>query len=123
MDIKMLASQKLHIALFCSCLILVVWGILRAMPPREIFEDSDKVAHFVAFAALSFTGRLALKQLSEVVFWPAMFSVAVALEYLQGQLQSSRYASIEDAIANATGVLVVLIFFVVVSRFKGKLAS
>ena len=120
MVIKMLTSQKLFVYLFSGCAILIGWGILRATPPQQLFQESDKVAHFIAFAALSFTGRLAFKQANSYLYWSVMIVLAFSMEYLQGLLQASRYSSIEDALANAVGVFIVLFVFGFFHRYKNR---
>jgi VanZ family protein len=116
----MLTSQKLFVFLFTASAILIGWGILRATPPQQLFEESDKVAHFIAFAALSFTGRLAFKQANSYIYWSVMIVLAFSMEYLQGMLQASRYSSIEDAIANAVGVFMVLVVFSFFHSYKNR---
>jgi len=120
MVIKMLTSQKLFVLLFAGCALLIGWGILKAAPPQQLFQDSDKVAHLIAFAALSFTGRLAFKQASSYLYWSVMIVLAFSMEYLQGILQETRYSSIEDAIANAVGVFIVLFVFGFFHNYKNR---
>ena len=83
---------------------MLVWGVFRATPPKELFEQSDKVAHLIAFAGLSFTGRMAMPAANGVLYWFVMVGLAVALEYLQGLVQITRLSSIEDAVANIAGI-------------------
>jgi len=119
----MLTRQKFFVYLFTASAILIGWGILRATPPQQLFQESDKVAHFIAFAALSFTGRLAFKQVNSYLYWSVMIVLAFSMEYLQGMLQASRYSSIEDAIANAVGVFIVLIAFGIFYSYKNRKPS
>ena len=90
------------------------------MPPQKLFEQSDKVAHLLAFAGLAFSGRLAMPRLSGHIYWPLIATVAMAMEYTQGLVQVSRLSSVEDAIANVLGVGVAMVTWIfykkVVSR-------
>ncbi|NQZ33370.1 MAG: VanZ family protein [Oceanospirillaceae bacterium] len=105
----MRTSQAFFTGLFFCCIAVVSWGIFRATPPQELFQQSDKVAHLLAFAGLAFTGRLALVNINGYLYWPAMAVIAMAMEYAQGIFQISRYSSVEDAMANVTGVLLALL--------------
>ncbi len=96
--------QVFFVVLFVSCAAVVTWGIFRATPPQAIFQQSDKLAHLLAFAGLAFTGRLALPFISPFIYWPAIAILSILMEYAQGQLQITRTSSIEDAIANVVGV-------------------
>jgi len=116
----MLTSQKIFVFLFMASTLLIGWGLFRATPPQQLFQESDKVAHLIAFAALSFTGRLAFKHASSYLYWSVMIGLAFSMEYLQGLLQASRYSSIEDAIANALGVCIVLFVFVFFHSYKNR---
>lgn len=89
----------------------VLYAIFRPAPPEMIFEHSDKVGHVIAFLALSLMGRLALSSLSKVTFWLSFLLLAFLLEYLQGALRPLRIFSVEDAYANAAGVLLALVVF------------
>ncbi len=96
------------------------------MPPQKVFEQSDKVAHILAFAGLAFSGRLAMPQLSGPIYWPLIATVAMAMEYTQGLVQESRMSSVEDAVANFLGVaiaMVVSIFFKKVVSRKSEVVS
>jgi len=111
-------SRILAIGLFALCIAVVSWGIFRAMPPQKVFEESDKVAHLLAFAGLAFSGRLAMPQLSGHIYWPLIATVAMAMEYTQGLVQASRMSSVEDAVANLVGVGVALLFWVGFQKFR-----
>ncbi|EPJ43079.1 MAG: hypothetical protein OFPII_43670 [Osedax symbiont Rs1] len=101
--------QVFFITLFVSCAAVVTWGIFRATPPQAIFQQSDKLAHLLAFAGLAFTGRLALPFVWPSTYWPAIAMLSILMEYAQGQLQITRTSSIEDAIANLVGVCLAFI--------------
>ena len=95
-------------------------GIFRATPPQEIFQQSDKVAHLLAFAGLAFSGRLALANSRGYLYWPVMAVIATAMEYAQGWVQISRYTSVEDAIANVAGVALALLVYRVGRKVRGR---
>lgn len=91
--------------IFICSLVALAYGLFRQLPPERIFENSDKVGHFLAFLVVPFTGRLALHQLKSMIYWSMWLILAIALEYLQGELRPQRHFSIADAYANALGVI------------------
>ncbi len=103
-------------ALFIFALAVLAYGIFRPAPPERIFENSDKVGHFIAFFGVSFLGRLAIHKLPAIIYWGTWFGLAGLLEYLQGELRPMRHFSIEDAYANAIGVAIALTVFLIAKR-------
>ncbi|MEH6443352.1 MAG: VanZ family protein [Oceanospirillaceae bacterium] len=116
MKVQVLFNQTLFRLLFVISIGLVFWGIFRSTPPKELFEQSDKAAHFIAFAGLSFTGRIAMPKLNAMIYWPVMAGLAFSLEYLQGFVQVSRLSSIEDGVANLAGVAIGALAVKIASR-------
>lgn len=94
--------------IFLCALAGLTYGIFRTTPPDELFKNSDKVGHFVAFCGVSFIGRFALIRISAFLYWGAWFFLAGFLEYLQGELRPLRHFSLEDAYANAIGVTIAI---------------
>jgi VanZ family protein len=120
MRVQALFNQTLFRLLFVISIGLVFWGIFRSTPPKELFDQSDKAAHLIAFAGLSFTGRIAMPKLNANIYWPVMVVLAVTLEYLQGFVQVSRLSSVEDAMANLMGVGIGLIVVSIVTRIQSS---
>ena len=118
MAIKMRISRILAISLFAICIAVVSWGVFRAMPPQKVFEQSDKIAHLLAFAGLAFSGRLAMPKLNGHIYWPLITTVAMAMEYTQGLVQASRLSSVEDAVANVIGVAIAMLVWVGGQKFR-----
>ena len=103
-------------ALFICALAALAYGIFRPSPPERLFENSDKVGHFIAFFGVSFLGRLAIHKLHTIIYWGTWFGLAGLLEYLQGALRPMRHFSIEDAYANAIGVAIALTVFLIAKK-------
>ncbi|UTW10626.1 hypothetical protein [Marinobacterium rhizophilum] len=99
---------NLRLAAFGCCVAALLYGIFRAAPPPDLFDQSDKVGHLLAFGALGLSSRLAFLRLSGWVLWPLLFVLAPLLEWLQHQLQPLRVYSVEDALANMAGVVLAL---------------
>lgn len=107
--------------LFIFSLAGLAYGLFRPNPPERIFENSDKVGHFIAFFVVPFLGRLALYKLSNILYWPTWLILAISLEFLQGELQPQRHFSMADAYANAIGVIAAIICYLLFKYFiKGK---
>nr|WP_314143428.1 VanZ family protein [uncultured Rhodococcus sp.] len=71
------------------------------------FQHSDKIIHFVLFAALAYTSRLAGIGWTRTALWVPAF--AAISEVLQAILPLGRSGSVADALADAAGVAVGLI--------------
>jgi VanZ family protein len=68
------------------------------------FQHSDKIIHFVLFAALAYTSRLAGIDWVRTALWVLAF--AAISEVLQANLPLGRSGSVADALADAAGVAV-----------------
>ncbi len=101
---RALQLRRVRLLLFMLCATVLLYGLFRPAPPPDLFQQSDKVLHLLAFAALSFTGRAAFPTLSPVLFWGLFLLLGPALEATQHLLQPTRVFSLEDAIANVAGI-------------------
>jgi VanZ family protein len=105
-------TNKYRIAIwviFICALAALAYGIFRSSPPERLFENSDKVGHFIAFFGVSFIGRFALHKIPAILYWGCWLGLAGLLEYLQGELRPMRHFSVEDAYANAIGVAIAIV--------------
>ena len=99
--------------LFAACILALCYGLFRPESPPDLFEQSDKVMHLLAFAAVAFSSRLAFQRVAGWPFWGLLLLLAPLLEWLQHRLQPSRQFSQEDMLANLLGVLLGLIAWLV----------
>ncbi|MFC6670560.1 hypothetical protein [Marinobacterium aestuariivivens] len=83
----------------------MLYGLFRTAPPPDLFQQSDKALHLMAFAALTLTGRAALARLPAAAFWSLFLVLGPIAELAQHWLQPVRTFSLADALANLTGVL------------------
>jgi VanZ family protein len=111
------AFYNLRMVMFLGCVAALLYGIFRAAPPPDLFDQSDKVGHLLAFGALGLSSRLAFLRLPGLVLWPILAGLAPLLEWLQHQLQPLRIYSLEDALANLSGVALALVFWVFIRRY------
>ena len=106
-------SNELRLARYWFALayiMLLVFGILSLMPGPDI-GDSDKIAHFVGYAALSAWFCLIIEQRNSL--WRiliGLISYGLLLELLQS-LTSYRFGDLADVVANSLGVITGLVFY------------
>ena len=95
--------------LFLLCLSAVIYGNLKPTPPEQVFPHADKAGHGISFIALAISAKLAMYRLHSLSVWSSLILFCFLLEYLQGILRPLRTFSMEDAYANAFGVLIALV--------------
>lgn len=105
--------------MFFLCAATVGYAIFRATPPPQLFHQSDKVGHALAFFALSLTAYWAFEGVRWFYFWPLMLALAPLLEYLQDVLRPLRVYSVEDSYANLLGVTIALLLVSCVRMYRG----
>lgn len=125
---------------FAFLLIFITWQTLTPDPDntepslaiarfiaRVIFHNeavSDKVAHFIAYAALGGTAAFAHLQLfgrrSAIII--ALAAYGMMLEYLQG-LGGVRIADATDALANAAGALSAFPLALLIERIHHRIRA
>ncbi|MBV6272970.1 hypothetical protein KVP09_08570 [Alcaligenaceae bacterium CGII-47] len=91
--------------LFLGCLLVFCYGVFRPEPPPDLFQDSDKALHILAFAGLSFSARLGLDRAPAWLLWPALVVLAPLTEWLQHIVQPTREFSLGDIQANLAGIV------------------
>ena len=99
----------MHFLLFGVCCALLGYGLFRPESPPELFVNSDKFMHVLAFAGLAFSARLAFRRASGAGLWPLLLGLAPLAEWLQHRWQPVRQYSHEDMLANLAGVLLALL--------------
>lgn len=99
----------MRIIAFLICCAVMAYGMFRPEPPPDLFADSDKFFHVVAFAGLAFMTRLAFPFAPAWLVWGLLYVQGPVLEYLQHYLRSSRMFSYGDILANFCGVTLALL--------------
>jgi len=97
----------IRLALFLGCLAGGPYGAFRETPPPQVFEESDKVGHLLAFAALTLTALLCFPRKLAGVVIVIMFGFAASSEYLQAALRPQRFFSELDMYANISGIVII----------------
>ncbi|THG87289.1 VanZ family protein [Pseudomonas sp. A-1] len=90
--------------MFASCCLALAYGLFRPESPPQLFDESDKVLHLLAFACLALTARQAFQRLPGWLLWLLLLALAPSLEWLQHYLQPARQFSALDIAANLMGV-------------------
>jgi VanZ family protein len=106
--------------LFIACVSGVLYAIFRPTPPEMLFDNSDKVGHFLAFSGLSITAFIAFKGRFSLFMWGALIALAFALEYLQGAFLPLRTFSLEDSYANLIGVAIGFVVCRLIGQFRNR---
>lgn len=101
--------QIITIALFW-CLIVIVTYLLLMEHSGALsgFPNMDKIIHATLFAILTAMGYLAYKNNSKRLYI-GLLTYGAITECLQGLLTITRYASVYDWVADATGILLSVI--------------
>lgn len=103
----MFSSSTYRIPLAVTFVVALIILFTPASGVPSGFQHSDKIIHFVLFAALAYTSRLAGIGWDRTALWVLAF--AVVSEFLQAILPLGRSGSVIDALADAAGVAVGLI--------------
>ncbi|GGC06690.1 hypothetical protein GCM10011352_36140 [Marinobacterium zhoushanense] len=90
---------------FWSALAALLYGLLRPQSPPDLFYQSDKWLHLMAFAVLAICAHIAFRVLPTGLLWGVLLLTAPGLELLQHLVQPYRTFSALDALANLSGVL------------------
>lgn len=99
----------LRLGLFVLCAALLCYGLFRPESPPQLFEQSDKLLHVLAFAALALSARLAFGRVPGWLLWGVLLAFAPVAERLQQLWQPARHFSLHDALANVLGVALALL--------------
>ena len=99
------STYRIPLAVTFVVSLIVLFTPASGVPPG--FQHSDKIIHFVLFAALAYTSRLAGIDWIRTALWVLGF--AAVSEYLQAVLPLGRSGSVADALADAAGIAVGLV--------------
>ena len=113
----MWALRKL---IFVFSLLVLGYGLLRHEPPPNLFANSDKYLHALAFAGFSLCARVAFDQTKGWLLWPLLMLVAVGSEWLQNHLQPTRHFSLADIQANALGIGLALVLWQMIAWLRRR---
>ncbi|MBR9884888.1 MAG: VanZ family protein [Oceanospirillales bacterium] len=102
---------------FWCVLVAILYGLLRPQSPPDLFYQSDKWMHLLAFSALAFCAGVAFCSKLGWRVWAVLLFVAPVLEWVQHWVQPHRTFSWEDAFSNIGGVVLGwLAFWILIRR-------
>lgn len=79
-------------------------------------NHADKVAHGFAYFSLGFAALPAMGKLRAILTWGCLTLCGIGVEIAQGIMRYGRQGDALDALANSTGVLLAVFFWVMVSK-------
>ena len=106
----------MRFTLFIICTAILLYGLLRPESPPNLFDDSDKALHLLAFGGVSLSARIAFLRAPAWLLWGALLLCAPLSEWLQFKLQSSRQFSWLDISANLSGIILAAIGWWILSK-------
>ncbi|SHM92991.1 hypothetical protein [Phytopseudomonas punonensis] len=109
--------------LFLACCAGLAYGLFRPEPPPDLFEESDKLLHLIAFVGLALVTRIAFPSTPGLLLWPLLYIQAPLLEWLQHVLQPTREFSVMDVLANLCGISIALMLWVCQCMLRKRYCS
>lgn len=103
----MLSQTTYRIPLAVTVVVALIVLFTPASGVPSGFQHSDKIIHFILFAALTYTSRVAEIGWARTALWVSAF--AVLSEFLQAVLPLGRSGSVADVLADSAGVAVGLV--------------
>ncbi len=100
---------------FALAVIITVSSLIPAQPSLSI-NNMDKIVHVLAYAVLGVAVLPAFPKIKPVNIWLGLSVFGLVIEVLQGLMPTGRSTDILDGIANASGALLALVAWSVLSR-------
>ena len=107
--------------LFLACCAVLAYGLFRPEPPPDLFEESDKFLHLIAFTGLALVSRIAFPAVPGWLLWGLLYAQAPLLEWLQHVLQPHREFSHQDILANLIGISIALLLWIAQGVLRRRL--
>lgn len=79
-------------------------------------NHADKVAHGFAYFSLGFAALPAMGKFRAILTWGCLTLCGVGVEITQGIMRYGRQGDVFDALANSTGALLAVFFWLTVSK-------
>jgi VanZ family protein len=97
---------RLWLGVWIAAVVAVIVLSLIPPPSMPVPQGTDKVEHFLAYAALSaYAAMLFARRRAQAIAAAGLVVLGVGLEVAQATLTDSRMADSADALANTLGVL------------------
>lgn len=106
--------------LYVGCIMLLSLLPPQDFPKVRLFENADKVVHFLMYFGFSILSSWALKvEFKRSWVWliiPATVGWGILMEICQLEMHIGRSYDLSDILANTTGVAVGILFYLLVTR-------
>lgn len=83
-------------------------------------NHADKIAHGFAYFSLGFAALPAMGKIRVSLIWAVITLCGVGVEVMQWMMRHGRQGDVLDALANSTGALLSVLFWLAVSSVIGK---
>ena len=100
--------------------IIVVKSLTPALPSLAI-SNIDKLAHMSAYLALGAVTLPAFSHVKPFIVWCGLCAFGASIEIAQGLLSTGRSADIMDGVANASGAVLAVVGWMILTRFAQKI--
>jgi len=99
--------------------IIVVKSVTPALPSLSL-SNMDKVIHVAAYFALGLVALPALPRVRPLYIWFGLCALGASIELAQGLMNAGRTANILDGVANATGAVLAIAVWLILTRLTRK---
>jgi VanZ family protein len=102
---------------FLFAVIIVLKSLTPAIPVISI-TNIDKAVHMSAYLALGMITLPAFADVKPFIVWCGLSVFGASVEIAQGLMNTGRSADVLDGVANATGAMLAVIVWVLLSKFS-----
>jgi len=112
--------RQIFMGLSCVFAVIILVKSLTPALPSLNANHADKYIHVLAYLVLAVVVLPALPRLRPFYIWVGVAGFGLGVEVLQGLVNTGRSADIYDGIANATGALLAVLIWGLMTRLFGK---
>ena len=114
--------RRLFLALTVLLAIFIAVKSLTPAIPTLSISNIDKVAHMLAYLALGAAALPAFPRVKPSIIWCGLCAFGICIEITQGMMNTGRSVDFWDGIANASGALLAIIGWVILTLLAQKFA-
>lgn len=103
-------------------ILFVVASSLTSVQPSLHISNVDKVLHVLAYLVLGSVCLPAFARVQPLFVWLGLCVLGIAIEIAQGLMSTGRSADILDGFANASGAMLAVIAWMLLSKIVQKIA-
>lgn len=102
---------------FLFAVIIVLKSLTPAIPVISI-TNIDKAVHMSAYLALGMITLPAFADVKPFIVWCGLSVFGASVEIAQGLMNTGRTADVLDGVANASGAMLAVIVWILLSKFS-----